>query len=228
MKSITSLFFALIISHLLVGGQVDMSDADSANYSIDEQRLQELKSDSDFNYDIHHAGGTSLLSRIWTWIKGLLTQLFYWRGTNPAGKIITYVLIIGAIVYTILKMVRASPAQLLKKSESKIRYQVQEEDIHTIPFEEQVQIALENKNYKLAVRLNYLNALKHLSDANLITWIPGKSNHDYTYELSGKKVVENFIGLSRLFEYCWYGGFDVNKPLFEKSRYYVQAINTEL
>ena len=219
------IFSFLVLLLIVVQGLAAQSDpVDEHIISVDESQLAELKTNRDFNYDIHHGEGTSFISRVWTWIKGLLNQLLYWGGTSPFGKILMYTLIIAAIVYTVLKITQTNSMQLLRKSESNTDYEVFEEDIHSIPFEEQIQKALDEKNYKLAVRLNYLSALKKLSDANLISWSPGKSNHEYIYELSDKRVKEDFMDLSRLFEYSWYGGFDVEKSIFEKSRTYAKAI----
>lgn len=223
MKSIISfLGILLIVVQSASGIQSDPSDEQAI--SIDETKLQELKVDSDFNYNISHGQGTSIFSRIWTWIKRLLNQILYWGGSSTIGKIIIYILIIGAIVFTVLKITQTNPLQLLRKDELDIKYEVHEEDIHSISFDEQIRKALEERNYKLAVRLNYLGALKKLSDSNLISWAPGKSNHEYVYEISDKIVKKNFTDLSRLFEYCWYGGFEVGKSVFEKSRNYAKQL----
>jgi hypothetical protein len=134
------------------------------------------------------------------------------------GKFIFYGIMISAIVYTILKVMKANPVGLLVKSTDRLDYSVTSEDIHSIPFDEQITTALEAKNYKLAIRLYYLFALKNLTDREIIQWKPGKANQEYIYEISKGKLRTNFVELSRLFEYVWYGGFEVEKAAFDKSK----------
>ena len=105
---------------------------------------------------------------------------------------------------------------------------IENENNHEITIESKIEDAIENKNYKLAIRLYYLFALKKLTDSGSIEWAPGKSNHDYYYELKRKAAKEHFSSLSRLFEYAWYGGFKIEKPLSDNSRKYFKLLLSDL
>lgn len=225
MRNIISLFAILLISLQLLG-QIETTEGKTP-YSLNEGAIDEFRSDSDFNYTITHIEGESLWSKIKRWLSEFFRQLFSWSGNTSAGKVVVYVLIISAIVFFVLKILKVSPNQLIKKSSTTIPFNVQEEDIHAISFDQQIQLALDSKNFKLAVRLTYLSTLKHLSDIEKIHWEPGKSNHDYCYELGEGKIRVNFEKLSSIFEVCWYGGFDVTKSSFNNSREYSTKITSQ-
>jgi len=225
MKNIINLLAGLLISFHVYGTQAD-SVSISETFSLDKERISEFKSDADFNYEITHIVGETLWAKIKRWISRVLRQLLYWGSNSSSGKVIVYALIISAIVISIFKILKISPNKLIGRNSTTIPFNVHEEDIHSIPFEEQIQLALDSKNYKLAVRLTYLNILKHLSDLEKIQWEPGKSNHEYSYELGAGNLTSNFKKLSNLFEICWYGGFDVEKSSFDSSKEYASKILT--
>jgi hypothetical protein len=88
------------------------------------------------------------------------------------------------------------------------------EDIHGINFDAEVEKALAQHNYRLAVRLLYLKCLKQLSDKNLIQWEIDKTNTAYLYELKNNEQRQIFGLLTSRFEYVWYGNFPINKQAF--------------
>ena len=216
MKNIIRLSIFIICIQPLRAQQVDSLTLEPL--TINEEIVENLRAEKAFDYQLNHTTEVSFLDRIWTWFLNFLSQLFQWGGTSSIVKIIVYTLVIGAIIYAILKITNTSPRQLIRKDESNLAYSVHEEDIHNISFEDQIAAALESKNYKLAVRLNYLYALKFMSDEGIISWTPAKSNHEYLYEVSESEVRGNFKALSILFEYCWYGGFDVPRKSFNESK----------
>ncbi len=196
---------------------------------LDRNRLERFHSDADFNYRMRTQKGPTLWDRILLWLGEFINRLLYASGSTSAGKFIIYSLIIGALIFSVLKLLNVSPSKLIVKPASKnLPFKVAHENIHEIPFESRIEEALENKNYKLAIRLYYLFSLKKLTDSGLIEWAPGKSNHDYIYELKRRVVKENFSSLSRLFEYAWYGGFQIEKSLSDQSRKYVKLILSDL
>ena len=76
--------------------------------------------------------------------------------------------------------------------------------------------AEEEGNYRLALRLQYLNSLRKLSDRNLINYAINKTNHDYARELIGTPYADSFARVTFLYEFGWYGEFDVTREMYEK------------
>jgi hypothetical protein len=70
--------------------------------------------------------------------------------------------------------------------------------------------ALDEKLYRLAVRLTYLIVLKQLSESGKIHWQADKTNRSYLDENGDKSLQQPFANLTRLYEYVWYGDFDIN------------------
>ena len=95
-------------------------------------------------------------------------------------------------------------------------YQIGDEDIHAISFENAIKEAIANENYRLAVRLVYLHSLKLLSDKDLVDWKPGKTNTTYLFELKDHPSFSSFNNLTQEFEFAWYGGEEVSKDHYEE------------
>lgn len=75
--------------------------------------------------------------------------------------------------------------------------------------------AVTERNFRLAVRLLYLQTLKRLTDAGWIAYKPDKTNQQYVYELTSSPLQADFERLTRQFEFVWYGDFPINEARFE-------------
>jgi hypothetical protein len=67
------------------------------------------------------------------------------------------------------------------------------------------------------VRYYFLAFLKTLSQQKQIVFHPEKSNREYYYEIQEKGSKDAFQTLSRVYDYCWYGDFDINEEQFQKA-----------
>ncbi|MFN3640268.1 MAG: DUF4129 domain-containing protein, partial [Flavobacterium sp.] len=63
---------------------------------------------------------------------------------------------------------------------------------------------------------------------SIIEWDPDKTNADYLYEIKQPATQRQFAYVSYLFNYTWYGHFEVNQPLFEKSKTAYETLYREL
>ena len=109
-----------------------------------------------------------------------------------------------------------------------LNYAVGEENIHTIDFNEAIQQAVDDKNYRLAVRLLYLQSLKILADKGTIDWRIDKTNYAYGQELAGQPFQQSFLTLTREFEYNWYGNRAASPKEFESIRQTFSDFNRQL
>jgi hypothetical protein len=201
--------------------QVDTQDTFS-NYnprSFDTEKLEQFKRQSVYDYSIQRSEGRSFWGRILAWIMGVLDQILSSEGGSIILRVIFYGAMIGAIVFSILKLINANPTTIFGNPKSQtIPYNVEEENIHKIDYQSEIGKAIENHDYRLATRLYYLQALKLLSDKELIHWEIGKTNSDYFYEIKPATLRNSFSSLGHMFEYAWYGGFEVGKPILKKAR----------
>lgn len=89
------------------------------------------------------------------------------------------------------------------------------EDIRQIDLEAALPQAIARRDYRLAVRLLFLDSLRHLTERGHIDWQPHKTNHAYWQELSAAWRGE-FGELLRTYEYVWYGQFELSEAQYER------------
>lgn len=203
---------------------------DSSSISIkkfDDEAIKSYKKDKEFNYtDGASKEGLSWWALFWMWVWALISSAV--NSSPLAGIIITWVLptlgILG-LLYLILRSVN-----LLKTGPKKspLAYYEALENIHEIDFDSEIENAIAQYNYRLAVRLLYLKCLKQLSDAGLIHWQIDKTNSAYYNELSNPEQRSSFRMLTHRFEYVWYGGFAVDERAFNDINGLFQQFKKEL
>lgn len=183
---------------------------------VDTAAINNYKKQKEFIYKDDYSG-PSLWTRFWRWFWSLFdwgkTKTGYSNFWKWAGVLIKYVIIIGGIAALILVILKSAgiDINIFRKGARKagIAYTELDENIHQIDFEKDIEAAAAAGNYKLAVRLLYLHALKQLSDSNLIDWQPNKTNQAYVEELNNNPAQGPFKNITRQFEYVWYGDFAV-------------------
>lgn len=90
------------------------------------------------------------------------------------------------------------------------------DNIFGLNYPELLKKALQSSNYRLAVRILYLQTLRQLNDFGYIRFQPDYTNIDYLIQLKSSSRYEDFARITRHYEYVWYGKFEVSKELFEK------------
>jgi hypothetical protein len=180
--------------------------------------LKLYQQDRDFKYNTEETG-LSLWDRFWRWFWRWLRDLFDFDGPKIAMPYLKYImgaLAIIIIVYGIIKYLGNDLRLFGKEAKSvDIPYSESLENIHEISFDEEIERAMAQHNYKLAVRLLYLRSLKQLSDAQLIHWQIEKTNSAYLNELTDSAQRQSFGIITTQFEYVWYGDFPVDGRSFQ-------------
>jgi len=185
---------------------------------FDAKAITKYKADKDFNYtDGAGVGQESFWDRFWSWV---WNKLFGWIGrTRYGATIFEYVLLAAGVfllVFVIFKSLGIDPIGMMRGEAKKIElgYSESLENIHEINFDDEIEKAIAQNNYRLAVRLLYLKCLKQLSDTHLIHWQIDKTNAAYIHELSDPEQKQIFGIITRQFEYVWYGNFIIDKQAF--------------
>lgn len=91
----------------------------------------------------------------------------------------------------------------------------QEEDLDPTVYEQQINAAIADGKYRLAVRLLYLQTLRLLSDKGVITYSREKTNAAYLRGMISTPWYKAFAGLTLDYEYIWYGEVPVNNEQFK-------------
>ena len=69
----------------------------------------------------------------------------------------------------------------------------------------------------MAVRFYYLLILQKLTDKELIVWQQEKTNEDFIREVAHLKIASDFTETTRLYDFVWYGNFEINEAEFLKA-----------
>jgi hypothetical protein len=184
--------------------------------TIDQNAVDSFSKQKDFIYDDVVPEKQSLWDRFWAWVWRTINKIL---DNKVGGGIVKYILIalaVAIVVFVIIKLIGLDYKLLAGKSKNaQIPYQETLENIHEIDFDEQIEKALQEHNYRLVVRLLYLKTLKQLSDKHLIVWLPEKTNQSYVLEIANDNQRQDFAQLTNQFEYIWYGEFFIDKESFE-------------
>jgi len=202
---------------------------------INEEAVKNYAKQKDFNYE-EVAPADTWWDKFWRAVWRFLDRLF--SSGSKSGmfspifmQIIKYFLIalaIAIVVFVVFKVLGLDLKFLTGKSKSvEVPYEESLENIHEINFDEQLENALANENYRLAVRLLYLKTLKKLSDEQLIVWQPEKTNQAYISEIEDENQQAEFAKLTRQFEYIWYGEFFIDKNSYEPISLMFQRFNQQ-
>jgi len=148
-------------------------------------------------------------------------------GRGPAAPSINwwsiFFIIVGAglIVFFIIKATGAGGNLLFKgktkRKEDTIDASLEDVDIHAITYEDEIAKAKARQDYRYAVRLWFLRSLKEMSDLHLINWKIDKTNSDYYHELGGSKLQKEFGSVSLLYDYVWYGEFQLSELRYREA-----------
>lgn len=179
-----------------------------------DEDLRALKADPDLNYDIPPTVAESLWDRFLTWLLQMFNGLS--SETTDWLTILVYAVGLALLVVVIFMLLKVNAFKVLFLGHGVQSHQVLEENIHEMDFEQLVQQAIDQQDYRRGIRLLFLFALKLLSDRHLIRWNTGKTNHEYVNELDRGELKSGFNDLSFYFDYAWYGNFTVSQRLFTR------------
>lgn len=197
-------------------GDSSIQDSSAVNLrQFDRTSLDSYRRRSDFQYDEQQVD-LSWWQRFKQWVRYKIAELMSREGSDTLLKNIGIVAGIIALLYLIMKLLGMDAADILsrKSRTTDLAFTEHTENIHGIDFESDLQKAIDTGNYRLAVRLLYLDCLKKLNDSGLIHWQPAKTNTAYVSELGDATVQSEFKQLTRQFEYIWYGDFAINPQHF--------------
>lgn len=180
----------------------------------------------DFVYEVK-AHEKNAWDRFKEWLSDLFSRLFSF--SNKAASMsfvelflkILAVLIVVFVIYLIVKSIMNKEGQWIfgKNSDKKIiHYDEIEKNLRLVDFEKLIKETINSGEKRLSIRYYYLWLLKKMSEREIIEWDAEKTNSDYLNEIKNEKQKENFAYLSYLYNYIWYGEFEIDDTIFEKAK----------
>ena len=136
------------------------------------------------------------------------TKPFSMSWLGPVLKVISYVVIIGLVIFLIYYITKNITFDL-KIERNKLQTDDLDrpvENIGTLDIEALLEQARKEGNFRMAIRLYYLGLLKKLNALGIIVWKKDKTNRDYLSELFSKDFHYREIqGFTASYEAIWYG-----------------------
>jgi len=178
------------------------------------ERLRNLQTNRDYQYGRDAPPPENPLARFWAWLLHKIGALMDTKAYQRVGQYVVLAAIAGLVIYLLMK---AEVLEFLFPKQAQantLDYENRVENIHVIDFAPAIDEAVTQRNFRLAVRLLYLQMLKQLSDTDMIRYKPEKTNQQYIYELSNSPLQDGFERLTRQFERAWYGDFPVDEGRF--------------
>ncbi len=138
-------------------------------------------------------------------------QLPYW------AAVIIWGVIIAVFLFAVVYFLTANKINIFSRSSAGGRAGTDDEvvDLFATHYTDMLQKAYAEKNYRLAVRILYLQTLKMLSEKNIIHFKADYTNLNYLQQLSSTMFYKDFFVITRHYEYVWYGGFGVSEGAFD-------------
>lgn len=226
-----TLFCFLCIS---IGLSVVAQEDDTSNYydteRIEKQRISEedlkaFSEDEDFNYSESLEQDENIIDTFFKWLQNILIKI--WEAIFGVGsatgiiltifRILPY-LLLGFLLFLLIKFFLRLNSNTIKTGigpKGSITISEEENIIKHEDISELIRVAIEQNNYRLAIRYYYLLCLKALTENDSIEWQPDKTNSDYLNEIKTSVLKNNFKQITKIYDYVWYGEFNIDFPKFE-------------
>ena len=209
----------------ITGIRIDSSQVIQKKF--DQKVLESFKTQDDFNYSIA-PNEANVFERIWAWLGRVVKRIlsFIFDDIGPAVGVLAAIvkaipwIVLGLLLFFILKFflkVNTRNATDVLETIPSIQLTNDEELINNIQLNELIAQAIQVKDYRLAVRFHYLLILQKLTDKELIVWQQEKTNEDFIREVAKLKIASDFIEITQLYDFVWYGNFEINEPEFLKA-----------
>lgn len=224
------LFLIILISFFLIPVRSFAYVSDTLN--IDSVRkvganylppdFREKYDGNEFVYEQSNSPG--IFQRFVEWLVRTLAKIFDFEATQDGVELVQLILkllmfvAIGLMIFFIVRSLMKNEGYWMfakKPDSAAIKTTDVETNVLETNFDELIKNAVRDKNYNLAVRYYYLKSLKILSEKSIISWDAEKTNSDYYFEIQNEKLKQQFSYVSYIYNYCWYGEFDLNSAAWE-------------
>ena len=148
--------------------------------------------------------------------RGFWDYVFEFFGSDLV-KVIFYTLIGALIIFVLYRIIVVNDLLIFYSSKKKrsIAEQPELAELDPAIIDQKIRDAIDQKNYNNAVRYLYLKTLYALNDKKWIQFHSQATNSEYLNQMSQHKRNSEFRFLTQVYEYVWYGKFEINEQQFE-------------
>jgi hypothetical protein len=210
------IYHLIFLGSLLLLPQAGKSIDHPSSFNINQEKWKQLTNDKAFDYKTEIEATPKKTQPSQNYLSKILKSIIDFF-SSPAGRWLVWLILAGIIIYAIIRIVLGNRGMFAKapkkiKETTSLNELPVSEDLLSTDWEEKIQLAFQQGEYRLAVRYSYLALLQYLQAHQQIIYRPEKTNQEYYYELKNVSVKPHFRQLTRQYEYCWYG----NHPVEEK------------
>ncbi len=224
------LLIVVLISATSLMAQESSTEKQASGRHFSKEKIEDMRNDRDFFY-VEMEENESDYYDIWgrAFIK-FLESIFGSRPTRFIFKNFNYILLGIVILILFFNRHKLDFRKIIygNKTIKGPTIELEEEDIAEIDFQKHIKQALKDQNYKLAVRYQYLELLKILSEAGLIKWEPYKTNFEYLLEIKNLDIRSQYQKASLIFDYIWYGNFTIDEDDYRESNKEFETLKKQL
>lgn len=161
-------------------------------------------------------------------LRSIFGDTVFTKSANTTGVLLRLfaIILVGFLLYFIVKYLIGKDGNFIFGKKNKkvvINEEELHENIHEINFPESIAQFERSGDYRSAIRYQFLFILKKLSDKKRINWNPEKTNKDYIAELKQGPLKDEFFNLSYIFDYVWYGEFNIDEQTYQKFKNQYQS-----
>lgn len=197
-------------------------DNDTIELKSFDKNFKKKYSDSAFVYE-YQARKKNAWDKFKEWL--IQSMIDFFRLGDTENSILTLkilaVLIVVVVIYFITKSLINKEGKWIfgnNSNKKRIEYTDIEKNIHLVDFQKLIDESISQNQKRLCIRYYYLWLLKVMAENHYIDWHVEKTNSDYLYELHNLNFKNEFSYLSYLYNYIWYGEFEVDEATFQKAQ----------
>ncbi|MCH4822827.1 DUF4129 domain-containing protein [Gramella lutea] len=204
---------------------------------FDQEKIEAYKTQKEFDY-LQNTENESWWTRFKKWLNAKYQQFMNWLfGDYEPNSVLA--LIISIVPFILLLVLlglvawlfsRLNPGgRMLQQPKTSDVFLTEEEELvkkEDLP--KLIKKAVNNGEFRLAVRYYYLDELRKLDELRLIDYKFQKTNKDYSEEIEDYVIGKHFYEISKLYEFIWYGSFQVSEADYRKIEKNFQSMDNSL
>ena len=200
-------------------------------------KIANLKKDPSFDY-LKTVKNDSWWTRVKRWINTRYQQFTNWLfGDYEAYefvavllKILPYLILGGFIGLMIWLFIRLIPVRSLFEEQETPQVFLNDEEniVRSENIGELIEKAINDGDYRQAVRYYYLQLLRQLNQKKLINYEFQKTNSEYLNEIKAYRLRGQLKKVMRIYDFIWYGSFSLTEPDFHLAQRNFQDLQTSI
>lgn len=191
---------------------------------FNEEKIESLKDSPEFNYE--RDTEISWWTKFKRYVSLKWNNFLHWLfGDYETGgllayflSLLPYLLLLAIIILAAWLFSKINPQNIVQKKTKSPGVILDEEEriVKTENIDILIKKAEEEKQFRLAVRYNFLLILRKFDEKGEIDYQSSKTDEDYLAEIKQEKFLDQFRRLIRIYEFVWYGKNEPTSAEYQK------------